>query len=82
VQRRYALARALVVVQTVGIFLGFGAAQFPYLIAPKLTFADAAAPDHILWGVLGVLGVGAVLLLPAFVWLYSVFKGRGSATTT
>jgi hypothetical protein len=28
------------------------------------------------------LGVGAVLLLPAFVWLYSVFKGRGSATTT
>lgn len=82
VRRQYALARALVVVQTVGIFLGFGAAQFPYLIAPKLTFADAAAPDHILWGVLGVLGVGAVLLLPAFVWLYSVFKGRGSATTT
>lgn len=74
--RRYGLARILVGCQTLGIFAGFGAAQFPYLIAPRITFADAAAPDHVLWGVLGVLGVGAVLLLPAFAWLYAVFKGN------
>jgi len=75
--RRYGLARVLVVLQTVGIFTGFGAAQFPFIVAPRLTFADAAAPDHVLWGVLGILGAGAVLLLPAFVWLYTVFKGKG-----
>lgn len=74
--RRYGLARALVVAQTVGIFLGFGAAQWPFVVAPGLTFADAASPDSVLWGVLGVLGAGGALLLPAFVWLYRVFKGR------
>ena len=72
--RRYGLARALVVMQTIGIFAGFGGAVFPYLIAPRMTFAAVAAPDHVLWGVLGVLAGGAVLLLPAFVWLYRVFK--------
>lgn len=73
--RRYGMARVLVVCQTIGIFAGFGAAQFPYIVAPRLTFEVAAAPDNVLWGVLGILAGGAVLLLPAFVWLYSVFKG-------
>jgi len=74
--RRYGLARVLVIGQTLGIFVGFGAAQYPYLIPPRITFANAAAPDHVLWGVLAILGVGGTLLVPAFGWLYFVFKGR------
>ena len=72
--RRDRLARALVIAQTIGIFAGFGAAQWPHLLAPGLRFAAAAAPPQVLWGVLGVLGIGALLLLPAFLWLYRVFK--------
>ena len=63
------------VLQTVGIFAGFGAAQHPHIVAPSLTFSAAAAPDHVLWTVLGVLGMGAIPMVPAFVWLYRVFKG-------
>ncbi|HCH63760.1 MAG: cytochrome BD ubiquinol oxidase subunit II [Deltaproteobacteria bacterium] len=76
--RRYGVARVLVIAQTMGIFAGLGAAQFPYLVAPQLTFSDAAAPDHVLWAVLGILCAGGLLLVPAFVWLYSVFKGQSS----
>ena len=80
--RRYRLARGLAVLQTVGIFSGFGAAQHPHIVAPSLTFSAAASPDHVLWTVLGVLGMGAIPMLPAFFWLYRVFKGNRSAATS
>ncbi|MCB9742828.1 MAG: cytochrome d ubiquinol oxidase subunit II [Alphaproteobacteria bacterium] len=72
--RRYALARALVGAEVVMVISGFGGAWYPWLLGPSLTFADAAAPDVILAPVLGALAAGSLLLLPAFVWLYRVFR--------
>ncbi|MCB9762625.1 MAG: cytochrome d ubiquinol oxidase subunit II [Alphaproteobacteria bacterium] len=72
---RYRQARWLVGAQVVAVIGGFGLAQWPFLIAPDLTFAQAAAPEVVLRPVLAALGLGAVVLLPAFGWLYRVFKG-------
>lgn len=73
--RRYALARAAYAAQAVLIVLGLGAAQYPYLLAGSMTFEAAAAPDVVLRPVLLALGAGSLILLPAFVWLYRVFRG-------
>lgn len=76
-QRRYRLARILVPLQVALIVLGWGIAQYPYLVTPDLTFSNTAAPDAVLLPVLIVVGIGLVLLVPAFWYLYAVFKGRG-----
>lgn len=79
--RRFWLARALAALQVTSILWGWGLAQFPYLLppdprtgAPGLTFAMAAAPTSVLQAMLVALAVGGLLLLPAFVYLYRVFK--------
>ena len=56
------------------ILIGWGAAQRPYLIAPQLTIASAAAPDGVLRPLLWALGLGAFTLFPSLIWLYRVFK--------
>jgi cytochrome bd ubiquinol oxidase subunit II len=74
--RRYALARALAVLQVTLILWGWGAAQFPYLVEPNITIEGAAAPDVTLWLLITALSVGALILFPSFFYLYRVFKGR------
>lgn len=74
--RRDGLARVLAGAQVTAIIGGFGASWFPFLIAPDLTLSAAAAPESVLRPVLFALAGGAVLLLPAFAWLYFVFKSR------
>jgi cytochrome bd ubiquinol oxidase subunit II len=74
--RRFRLARAAAVVQTVLIVLGFGLAQRPYLVAPDLTIRAAAAPDATLGPVLVALAGGALLLVPALIWLMRTFHLR------
>lgn len=73
--RQFRLARILVPIQVILIVFGWGLAQYPYLVAPDLTFSNTAAPDAVLRPILIVLGVGGVLLVPAFWYLYAVFKG-------
>jgi cytochrome d ubiquinol oxidase subunit II len=72
--RRYRLARGLTIAQTALILLGWGMAQYPHVLAPDLDLATAAAPRAVLVSTLLVLGIGSLLLVPAFVWLYRVFK--------
>ena len=78
--RRFRLARILVPIQVTFIILGWGLAQYPYLVAPDLTFSNTAAPDTVLRLLLIVLGVGGILLIPAFWYLYAVFKGNARNT--
>ena len=74
VRRRFQLARMLAIGQTALILIGWGMAQYPYVLAPDLDLVQSAAPAIVLSGTLIVLGVGSVLLVPAFFWLYRVFK--------
>lgn len=75
-KRYFQLARVLVPIQVVLIIFGWGLAQFPYLVAPNLTFSNTAAPDSVLRPVLIVIVIGGILLVPAFWYLYAVFKGN------
>ncbi|MDE0084479.1 MAG: cytochrome d ubiquinol oxidase subunit II [Candidatus Poribacteria bacterium] len=74
-RRYFQLARVLVPIQVVLIIFGWGLAQFPYIVAPNLTFSNTAAPDSVLRPVLIVVIIGGVMLVPAFWYLYAVFKG-------
>ena len=78
--RQFRLARILVPIQVTLIVFGWGLAQYPYLVTPDLTFSNTAAPDTVLRPILIVLSVGIVLLVPAFWYLYAVFKGTPRKT--
>lgn len=75
-RRRFRLARLLAMAETTLILVGWALAQYPFVLAPDLTIAGTAAPRAVLVSTLVVLGAGTVLLLPALLWLYRVFKRR------
>lgn len=74
--RRFKLARYAAGGQVSLILLGWGLAQYPYLILPDLTFESAAAPDPTLQMLAWALGIGALVLLPALWYLFRVFKSH------
>ena len=79
ITRRFGRARGLATVQVAALVLGFGAAQYPYILTPGITFTNAKAPDSVLWAVAVGMTVGLIALTPAYVWLMAVFKGRPPA---
>ena len=79
-KRQFRLACILVPIQVTLIVFGWGLAQYPYLVTPDLTFSNVAAPDAVLRPTLIILGVGGVMLVPAFWYLYAVFKGSSRKT--
>ena len=72
--RRYRLAQVLSMVQVSGIVWGWGLAQYPFLVVPDLTIHQGTAPSAVMQAMLVALALGGVLLVPSFVYLYSVFK--------
>ncbi len=73
---RYPLARALAVLHVALVVAGWGFAQYPYVLHPTMTLAEAAAPPEVLRPVAWALAAGAVVLLPSLAALFAVFKGR------
>lgn len=69
-------ARVLAIGQVIGIMLGLGLAQFPFLITPDITIESAAASSEVLQTLVLVTGIGLVFLIPGFIYLYWVFKIR------
>ena len=65
-------ARLLAIGAVASIVIGWGVAQWPYILPETLEVADAAAPSATL-GALLVAAVGAVLIVvPGFVLLYTL----------
>lgn len=77
--RRFKLARAAAMMQVAMIVVGWALSQYPYLVYPAFTIEQAGAPVAILEPVLIALGVGGILLVPSFWWLYRVFKADKTA---
>lgn len=75
-RRRYGLARVSAAGQVALILLGWGLAQYPYIVLPGVELHVAAAPPQTLRLLLYVLGLGVPVLLPSFVYLFRVFKSR------
>lgn len=57
----------------VAMLAAWGAAQYPYIILPGLRIEDAAAHDAVLEAFLIVLPIGALVLVPSLIFLFSLF---------
>lgn len=71
--RRFWWARVAAAVQVALIVWGWALAQYPYLIRPAVTIESSAAPRPVLVLLLQVLLLGAVVLVPSLLYLFSLF---------
>jgi cytochrome bd ubiquinol oxidase subunit II len=72
--RRYVLARLASALAVATILLGWAVAQYPYVLPPGLTAAEAAGGRATLAAMLVALVVGGTVLVPALVYLYALFQ--------
>jgi cytochrome d ubiquinol oxidase subunit II len=63
-------ARLLAMVAVASIVVGWGVAQWPYLLPTSLKVEDAAAPSGTLTAILVVTGIAAVTIVPSLVLLF------------
>jgi cytochrome bd ubiquinol oxidase subunit II len=73
-RHRYGLARIAAGLAVTAVLWGWAAAQYPYIVPPDLTIANAAATRTTLITMLVSLLIGSVLLIPALVYLYTLFQ--------
>ena len=73
---RFNVARYSCVAQIVSLLAGWAAAQWPYLIYPDVTVANASAPASTLALTAWTLPFGFAALLPSLWFLFRVFKSR------
>ena len=72
--RRYTLVRLTAGGAVTLLLVAWAAAQYPYVLQAGTTVEGAAATDSVLTAVLVSLGVGALLLVPSLIWLYTLFQ--------
>jgi cytochrome d ubiquinol oxidase subunit II len=77
-RRRWLTAVVAAAAQASFLLWGWAWSQFPWLVPPSHSIAELAAPRITMQLVLSVLGVGTVILLPSFFYLFRIFKGRGT----
>ena len=63
-------ARVLAIVAVATVIIGWGVAQWPYVLPTTLTFAAAAAPTGTLAALLVVVVLAALIVVPGFVLLF------------
>jgi cytochrome d ubiquinol oxidase subunit II len=74
IRRRYGWARIAAALAVVAVLWGWAAAQYPYILPPAVTIADAAASRTTQFTMLISLGIGALLLAPSLAYLYLLFQ--------
>jgi cytochrome bd ubiquinol oxidase subunit II len=72
--RRFVFARLAAITQVALILLGWGFAQYPFLVVPQYTITNAVASAATLRFVLASLGLGSLVLFPSLWYLFRVFK--------
>lgn len=71
--RRFWWAWLAAATQVALIVWGWALTQYPYLIRPDVTIDASAAPRQVLVLLLQILAVGAIVLLPALLYLFQIF---------
>src|SRR5687768_9945943 len=71
---RYVPARLASALAVTTILVGWAVAQYPYILVPELTIEEAAMGRATLQAMLVALAAGAVILVPALVYLYVLFQ--------
>ena len=77
--RRYSLSRAFAAGEIGLLILGWGVAQYPYLLYPDLPLDSVAAPVATLRFVVLSLPVGGIFIFPSLWILLRVFKSHQPA---
>ncbi|ONI82621.1 hypothetical protein ALI22I_42030 [Saccharothrix sp. ALI-22-I] len=67
-------ARLVSALAVTTILVGWAVAQYPYVLLPGLTVEQAARGHSTLMALLIALVAGAVVLIPALVYLYTLFQ--------
>jgi cytochrome bd ubiquinol oxidase subunit II len=67
-------ARLLAILAVASIILGWGVAQWPYILPTSLTFSAAAAPTGTLGAVIAVVVLAALIVVPGFVLLFALHE--------
>ena len=75
-RRWYVLAPPVAAGTVALVIAGWGAAQYPYLILPSERIADVAAGHATLTSFLVALPIGALILVPSLLLLYSTFSEK------
>jgi cytochrome d ubiquinol oxidase subunit II len=74
VSRRFTLVRLTAGAAVAAVLWGWGLAQYPYVLLPSLTLAQASAPRATLLATAVSVAVGLVLLVPSLAWLLLLFQ--------
>lgn len=72
--RRYALARVVSALAVTAILVGWAVGQYPYVLLPGLAIEQAAAGRQTLMALLIALAIGALVIVPALAYLYTLFQ--------
>ena len=72
--KRYRASRAMIVLETAFLLGSWGLSQYPYLIPPRVTIANAANDPSVITALVICIAVGMALILPSLYYLFSVFK--------
>jgi cytochrome bd ubiquinol oxidase subunit II len=79
-RRRYVAVRLSAGLAAAGVLWAWAAAQYPYLLPPATTVADAAAHPAVRSAILVAVAVGMAILIPSLWWLFALFQ-RGPRPT-
>jgi cytochrome d ubiquinol oxidase subunit II len=80
--RRYLASRVFAIAEITFLLLGWGLAQYSYLVFPDITLHSAAAPLPTIRFLVCSLPFGAILILPSLWLLLVVFKSSGTANAS
>jgi len=69
-KRRWALARLTAVAAVASIVIGWGVAQYDWMLVDELTISEAAGARPTLIGLIIVFGFAAITAVPAMLWLF------------
>lgn len=67
---RYAAARIGAVIAVAAVVVGWGVAQYPWILTDQVRIVDAAGAPATLVGILVVVGLAVVVVLPALAYLF------------
>ena len=73
-ERRFELARGSAVVAVGSVVIGWGVAQYPWLLTDKLRLAAAAGARPTLIGLVIVGALAAAIVVPSLAWLYRLVR--------
>ena len=68
-RRSYSVARIPAAAAVGAVITGWGVGQYPWMLVDEVTINDAAGADATLAGLLVVVGLAAVIVLPALGYL-------------